>query len=71
MMPRAQDTASARIQDFGTVYIDSLSSPRIKELRFQVCERQWVEVRNISLQPAQHSQVEVVQARSLETTGGL
>jgi hypothetical protein len=63
LMPLAQDTAPARIQDFGNVYFDGLVSSRIKELRFQVCERQWMEVRNISLQPGQHSQVEVVDAQ--------
>jgi hypothetical protein len=61
-LPLVQDTAPARIWDFANAYFDGLVPSRIKELRLQVCERQWVEVRNIPLQPGRHSQVEVVDA---------
>ncbi len=46
--------------DYAEFYPLDLS--RIKAVRFQVRRCQWIEVRNISLQPGRHSQVEVVEA---------
>ena len=44
------------------VTFKGLSASRIKELRFQIRRCQWVEVRNISLEPGRRSQVTVVDA---------
>jgi RNA polymerase sigma-70 factor (ECF subfamily) len=44
------------------VTFNGLTAARIKELRFQIRPCQWVEVRNISLEPGRRTQVEVVNA---------
>jgi len=41
-----------------------MAIPQLKELRFQIQPYQWVEIRNVSLEPGNHTQVEVVAAKS-------
>jgi hypothetical protein len=48
--------------EFGAAFFPNMKLPQLKELRFQICHYSWVEFANVSLKPAQHTQVEVKDA---------
>jgi len=44
----------------GKVLFPGMALPQLKELRFQIQPYRWVDIRNVSLQPGAHAQVEVL-----------
>ncbi len=61
-MPSLQEPVGTGMWVGDRVVFNGLPASRIKELRFQVHQCRWVEIRNIALQPGLHTQVSVVDA---------